>query len=136
MKINTYLMFDGQCEAAFTLYAKALNGNVAMMMRFGEGPDSATMAEDEKNKIMHVRLEVGDQALMGSDTPSAYPFQGSKGFSVSVNVDSIAEADRVFDALKDGGSVTMPLTKTFWAERFGMLVDRFGVSWMVNCESV
>ncbi|WP_397451578.1 VOC family protein [Pseudomonas sp. NA-150] len=135
MKLNTYLIFDGQCEAAFKHYAQALNGNLAMMMRFGEGPESAKLAEQDKNRIMHVRLEVGDQALMGSDTTADYPFQGSKGFSVSVNVNSVAEAERVFSALEAGGSVTMPLSKTFWAERFGMLTDRFGVAWMVNCES-
>jgi len=83
---------------------------------------------------MHTRLLVGDQAIMGSDTTPDRPTDDMAGCSISLNVDSIAEAERVFNALKEDGSVQMPLEKTFWAARFGMLNDRFGVAWMVNCE--
>ncbi|MNN99654.1 hypothetical protein D3C81_2193570 [compost metagenome] len=83
---------------------------------------------------MHARLQVGDQVLMGSDTCQGMPYEGVKGCSISVNVDSKADARRVFDGLAEGGKVVMPLEKTFWAAAFGALEDRFGVSWMINCE--
>ena len=92
------------------------------------------MPKDLHNLIIHTRLLVGDQVLMGSDTTPDRPVDDMSGCSISLNVDSIAEAERVFAALSEGGSVQMPLDATFWAARFGMLVDRFGVSWMVNCE--
>lgn len=139
MKINPYLMFDGQCEAAFTFYAQCLGGTVAMLARYSEMPESEGESQcavpvEYGDKIMHARLEVGDQVLMGSDTQPGFPHEGVKGCSMSLNVDSIAEAERVFQALAENGTVQMALEQTFWAVRFGMLVDRFGVPWMVNCE--
>ncbi|WP_150806649.1 VOC family protein [Pseudomonas fluorescens] len=134
MKINPYLIFNGDCKDAFTFYAKCLQGTLEVMMTFGESPAREHFPADLHHLIIHTRLLVGDQALMGSDTTPDRPTQGMSGCSVSLNVDSIAEAERVFGALADGGSIEMPLEATFWAARFGMLVDRFGVSWMVNCE--
>jgi PhnB protein len=104
------------------------------MMTFGETPAGEHVPTDLHNLIIHTRLVVGDQAIMGSDTTPDRPVDDMAGFSVSLNVDSIAEAERVFNALSEDGTVQMPLEQTFWAARFGMLVDRFGVSWMVNCE--
>ena len=126
MKINPYLIFNGDCKAAFTFYEKSLPGKIEAMMTFGETPAGEHVPTD--------RLVVGDQAIMGSDTTPDRPVDDMAGFSVSLNVDSIAEAERVFNALSEDATVQMPLEQTFWAARFGMLVDRFGVSWMVNCE--
>ncbi|CAI8853398.1 VOC family protein [Pseudomonas sp. fls2-241-R2A-110] len=134
MKINPYLIFNGDCKAAFTFYEQALQGRIEMMMTFGESPAREQLPADLHNLIIHTRLAVGDQAIMGSDTTPDRPTDDMSGCSVSLNVDSVAEAERVFGALAEDGKVQMPLDKTFWAERFGMLVDRFGVSWMVNCE--
>jgi PhnB protein len=134
MKINPYLIFNGNCKAAFTFYAQSLPGEIEAMMTFGETPAGEHVPKDLHNLIIHTRLVVGDQAIMGSDTTPDRPVDEVTGFSVSLNVDSIAEAERVFTALSEDGTVQMALEQTFWAARFGMLVDRFGVSWMVNCE--
>ena len=134
MKINPYLIFNGDCKAAFTFYAQSLNGNIEAMLTFGETPAREHVPADLHNLIIHTRLTVGDQAIMGSDTTPDRPTDEMSGCSISLNVDSIAEAERVFAALSDDGNVQIPLETTFWAAKFGMLVDRFGVSWMVNCE--
>jgi PhnB protein len=134
MKINPYLIFNGNCKAAFTFYAQSLPGEIEAMMTFGETPAGEHVPVDLHDLIIHTRLVVGDQAIMGSDTTPDRPVDDMAGFSVSLNVDSIAEAERVFTALSEDGTVQMPLEQTFWAARFGMLKDRFGVSWMVNCE--
>ncbi|WP_342246425.1 VOC family protein [Pseudomonas sp. OTU5201] len=134
MKIDPYLTFDGQCGPAFQFYAKVLNGTLEAFLSFAESPACDDVPENFRDKIMHARLAVGDQVIMGSDCPPQAPFQGINGISVSINVDRIVEAERVFNALAEGGQVQMPLAQTFWAARFGMLVDRFGVPWMINCE--
>ena len=134
MKSNPYLIFNGGCKAAFTFYAQALKGNIDVMMTFGESPARDHVPADLHNLIIHTRLSLGDQAIMGSDTTPDRPTDDMAGCSISLNVDSIAEAERVFSALAEDGSVQMPLEPTFWAARFGMLQDRFGVAWMVNCE--
>jgi PhnB protein len=133
MKIQSYLTFDGTCKQAFEFYAKALGAKIEMMMTHGESPMAEQTPKDWRDKIMHASLTVGDQSLMGSDRPP-----GDKepvgGFSVSLSVDKPAEAERLFKALSQGGTVRMEMQETFWAQRFGMLTDRFGVPWMVNCE--
>ncbi|VVM36804.1 hypothetical protein PS645_00064 [Pseudomonas fluorescens] len=134
MRINPYLIFNGDCKAAFTFYAQALQGRIEVMMTFGESPAREHFPADLHNLIIHTSLSVDDQAIMGSDTTPDRPTDDMAGCSISLNVDSIAEAERVFAALSEYGSVQMPLEATFWAARFGMLVDRFGVSWMINCE--
>lgn len=134
MRINPYLIFNGDCKAAFTFYAQALQGRIDVMMTFGESPAREHFPADLHNLILHTSLSVDDQSIMGSDTTPDRPTDDMAGCSISLNVDSIAQAERVFAALSDDGSVKMPLEATFWAARFGMLVDRFGVSWMVNCE--
>ncbi|MDI9239179.1 VOC family protein [Lysobacter sp. LF1] len=134
MKLNAYLGFDGQCEAAFRFYAQCLGGTIEALNRFGDTPACDHAPETHRNRIMHAHLVVGDQALMGSDSVPDHPCEGIKGCSVALNVDSVAEAERVYAALSEGGKVIMPMDKTFWSARFGMFVDRFGVPWMVNCE--
>lgn len=134
MKINPYLAFDGQCEAAFRFYEKCLGGKIVAMVPHAGTPGESMVPAEHANKIMHARLIVsGDQALMGSDTPMQ-KFQGSHGFSVNIGFDTAEEAERVFAALSEGGTVHMPIAETFWAVRFGMFVDQFGIPWMINCE--
>jgi PhnB protein len=133
MQMNPYLMFDGQCEAAFKFYERCLGGNIAALLTYGESPMAAQMPSEERGKIMHARLVVGDKVLMGGDAPQGH-YEKPQGFTVTLGIDDPGEAERVFDALAEGGSVRMPLQETFWALRFGMLVDRFGTPWMINCE--
>lgn len=132
MKINAYLMFDGQCEAAFNFYAKTLGGTLELM-RFGESPDAKEIPAEFHQRVMHACLSVDDQVLMASDTLPQYPYQGIKGCSISLQLDNLPEAERLYAALSAQGSVQMALQQTFWATRFAMLTDRFGVSWMINC---
>jgi PhnB protein len=133
MQLNTYLTFNGQCEAAFKFYAMVLGGKIEAMMPHEGSPMAEHVPPEWRTKIMHARLSVGDTILMGSDaTPDHY--EPMKGFSVSLGIDNPGEAERVFHALAESGSVQMPIQETFWAARFGMLVDRFGTPWMINCE--
>jgi len=104
------------------------------IVRASEAPGCDAMPAEWRDRIMHAHLIFGDQQLMGSDWIADQPFGQAKGFSVSLNVDTVAEAERVFAALTEGGEIRMPMEKTFFAVRFGMLVDRFGTPWMVNCE--
>jgi PhnB protein len=135
MKWNTYLTFGGNCAAAFKYYERVLGGKIEMMMTHEDMPKEAQMhtPPEWKNKIMHARLSAGGNVLMGSDAPPDH-FEKPQGFSVSINVDDPKDAERIFAALADNGTVRMPLQQTFWAVRFGMLVDQFGIPWMVNCE--
>jgi PhnB protein len=133
MKINAYLNFDGQCAEAFRFYERVLGGTIEIMQTHGDSPMRDQTPPEWHDRIMHVRLVVDDQVLMGSDFPPQYATK-AQGFAVSLHVDDPADAERVFDALAEGGSVGMPLQQTFWAARFGMLTDRFGTPWMVNCE--
>jgi PhnB protein len=133
MKIEAYLNFNGTCAEAFRAYEQVLGGKITMMMTHGDSPMADQVPADWKDAVMHVRLEVGDQALMGSDAPPPY-FQQPQGFSVSLQIREQAETERIYNALAEGGTVKMPLQKTFWAGRFGMLVDRFGTPWIINGE--
>jgi len=133
MQLNSYLTFDGQCEAAFTFYEQCLGGRIEAMITHAGTPAEQHVAPEWRNKILHASLIVGNDVLMGSDAPPER-YKEPKGFSVSLQLDDPKEAERIFDALATNGKVGMPLEKTFWAARFGMLVDRFGIPWMVNCE--
>lgn len=133
MQINPYLTFAGQCEEAFTFYADVLGGRIELMERYRGSPVEEYAPGGDLDKIMHTRLVIGDQMLMASDGPSGSQ-EEVRGISVSIGVDDPAEADRIFEALSQGGSVSMPIDETFWALRFGGLVDRFGIPWLVNCD--
>ena len=133
MQLNPYLNFDGQCEAAFKFYERCLGGKIVAMMTFGETPMAQQTPAASHGRIAHVRLMVGDTVLMGSDGPPGSDTRAT-GFYVNIGVDDPAEAERVFGALAEGGTVQMPIQETFWALRFGMFVDRFGTPWMINCE--
>lgn len=132
MQLNPYLTFDGRCEKAFTFYAQCLGGTIDGMFTHGGTPAAEHVAPEWHDKIMHASLKVGDHVLMGSDAPPER-YEAPSGFSVSLNFDDQAEAARVFNALAENGTVQMPLQETFWASRFGMLVDQFGIPWMINC---
>ena len=134
INITPYLIFDGQCEAAFKFYEQCLRGKLEAMLPFEGAPGCEQMPPEMNDKIMHARLVVGDFALMGSDNNPQFPYEGIKGSSVALGLDNAAEAERIFNALAEGGTVQMPLQQTFWAFRFGMATDRFGVPWMINCE--
>jgi PhnB protein len=133
MQLNPYLMFNGQCEAAFKFYERCLGGKIAAMITYAGSPAEQQTPPEWRNKIMHARLTVGDEVLMGSDAPPER-YEGAKGFSVTANIDNPSDAERVFHALAQNGTVQMPIQETFWAARFGMLVDQFGTPWMINCE--
>jgi PhnB protein len=133
MQLNAYLLFKGNCEEAFKFYESALGGKIEAMLPFAGTPAEKHTAPEFLQKIMHARLVVGDAVLMGSDAPGE-KFEQPKGFSVALHTDDPAEAERLFQALEKGGSVSMPMQATFWAVKFGMLVDRFGIPWMVNCQ--
>ena len=133
MAIEPYLFFNGRCEDAIEFYKKALGAEVLMLMRYKESPEPpppGMVPPGWENKIMHTSLRIGNVTVMASDGCS----EGAnfQGFSLSLSVANEAEAERAFTALSDGGQVRMPLTKTFWSPRFGMVADRFGVGWMVS----
>jgi PhnB protein len=133
MRLNPYLMFNGPCEAAFKFYEQCLGGKIVALSTYGETPAAEHVSLESQQRIIHACLHVGDAVLMGSDCPTEM-FEEPKGISVSLHVDDPAEAERIFHALAEGGAVRMPIEETFWAARFGMLVDRFGTPWMINCE--
>jgi len=133
MLVQPYLFFDGRCEEAVNYYQRTLGAKVEMLMRYKESPEPpppGMVPPGSENKIMHMSMTIGDSTVMGSDGNCAGKPE-FQGFSLSLTVKDAAEADRVFGALADGGKVQMPLAKTFFAPRFGMVADRFGVGWMV-----
>ena len=139
-QVNPYLIFNGDCEAAFLLYKSVFGGEFPYMGKFGDMPPAEgqpELPEEEKNRVMHVTLPIGNTILMGSDTNSlAGEVKMGENVSISINVDSREEADSIFTGLTDGGVVKMPMTDTFWGAYFGMLVDKFGIHWMINFDEV
>jgi PhnB protein len=133
MRINPYLTFDGQCREAFEFYKEVLGGSIEAMLPHEGTPAAEHTPPDWLDKILHARLVVGDQVLMASDAPPDRR-QKPQGIHVTLQIEEPSEAERIYHALAEGGSVEMPLQETFWAIRFGMVVDRFGIPWMVNCE--
>jgi len=133
MQAVAYLLFDGQCEAAFKFYAKCLGGTIELMMPHEGTPAGKQVPPAWLKKILHARLRLGDTMLLASDCPPDR-YKKPEGFSVTLLVKQPAEAERVFHALAENGTVQMPIQETFWAPRFGMLVDQFGIPWMINCE--
>jgi len=130
--VNPYLLFTGQCEEAFTFYAKCLDGTIEVMLPHEGTPAEGHVPPEWRKKIMHARMKLGGGILMASDAPPPHQ-EKPEGFYVSLVVKQPAEAERFFHALADKGTVRMPIQETFWAIRFGMLVDQFGIPWMINC---
>ncbi len=132
--MNPYLNFNGNCREALDHYQQVLGAKLLFQHTWGESPMADQMPDGQADAIMHATLQFQDGSLlMAADSPPAY-FKPMQGFSLSVNAANVEEAERLFAGLSEGGLVTMPLESTFWAERFGMCTDRFGTSWMVNCE--
>ena len=132
MQLNPYLNFNGQCEAAFKFYQQVLGGNIQTMMTWGDSPMAHQVSSEWRDKIIHVSLVVGDTALAGADAPPDH-YKNPQGFSVTIQINDPAEAERIFHALAEEGTVQMAIQQTFWAALFGMCVDRFGIPWMINC---
>ena len=132
MQLNPYIHFNGNCEAALKYYQKVLGARIEAMLRFAEGPPEMQMPAEYKDKIMHALVTIDGEALMASDAPPGH-FETPQGFSVALQLQDPADAERKFKALADGGSVTMPFGQTFFSQGFGMCTDRFGIPWMVNC---
>ena len=134
MQMTTYLSFKGECEAAFKFYEQCLDGQLGAIFRYAGSPLADQVPADWQDKVMHGSFTFGDQVLMGGDVaPDRY--EQPKGFSLSLQMQSPADAERIFHELAKDGTVVMPLEKTFWAARFGMVVDRFGIPWLINCEA-
>lgn len=135
-QVNPYITFNGNCEEAFNFYKSVFGGEFPYIGRFGDMPsEDESISDDEKNKIMHVSLPISQETiLMGSDTMGdhAAGFNAGNNISLSLDTDSREEAERLFNGLSEGGTVTMPLADTFWGAYFGMWTDKFGINWMVN----
>ena len=125
------LVFNGECDAAFTLYQQCLGGTLTFRMTWGDSPMAGQAPPEWHDKILHATLEVGDTSFSGGDILPAQ-YERPQGFQVQLNLDDAAAAERVFAGLAEGGQVTVPLQETFWAKRFGAVVDRFGIPWGIN----
>ena len=127
------LSFNGQCEAAFKFYERCLGAKIATMFKYGDSPMAAEAPVAWRDKVLHASLTVGEGTVLGSDT-LPHQYERPKGFAVLLQIDDDAEAERVLDALSENGTVKMAIQKTFWASRFGVLTDQFGIPWTINCE--
>jgi PhnB protein len=132
MQVSPYLSYNGNCEAALKYYEKVLGAKIEAMMTYEQAPESMPVGPDWKKKIMHAHITIDGEVIMASDSPPDY-FQKPQGISVALQVEDVADAERKFKALAEGGTVTMAFEKTFWAKGFGMCVDQFGIPWLVNC---
>jgi PhnB protein len=128
--LNPYLYYSGKCEAAFKHYEKVLGGKIEVLLRNEEAPPDMPSPPERKKHIMHGRMSIGGNVLMASDAPPEH-FHKPQGFSVTLSVADPADAERKFKALADGGNITMPFGKTFFAKGFGMCIDQFGIPWMI-----
>lgn len=133
MLLNPYLLFNGDCAEAFKFYEETLGGKIEAMMTFNGTPAAEHAPPEWGDKILHASMVVGDQKLMASDAPPGQ-YAEPKGLSVSISLNDRDKGERIFNALAEGGTTTMPFAKTFWASGFGMCTDRFGIPWMVNCD--
>src|SRR5579875_117139 len=131
MRIQPYLHFNGQCEEAFRLYERVLGGKIQGFFRYGQSPMADSAPAEWSEKIMHVGMALGSDMLLGSDAPPQY-FDKPRGFRINIELDEEAEADRVYNALSQGGHIEMAPAETFWSKRFAMFTDRFGTPWMIN----
>lgn len=133
MQVSPYLMFNGNCAEALKHYEEALGATVVFSQTFKDSPACDNVSADWADKIMHASFKVGDTVMMASDAPQGY--KEPQGISVALGLNDPAKGEQIFNALSDGGQVTMPYQATFWAAGFGMCVDRFGIPWMINVET-
>ena len=132
MKVSVHLSFNGQCAEAFAAYSRIFDGTVTFQMTYAESPQADAVPADWRDKVYHATMLIGDLRLMGVDQQTDY--QTRQGFVMTVNPDTPDDARRIFDALGEGGTVQMEMQETFWSPAFGMVTDRFGIPWAVNCE--
>ena len=128
MKLDVYLNFPGTCRQAFHFYEQQLGGKITMMMTHGQGPNAANLPAEQQQAILHARIDIGHTVVMGADIPKSEPMRSAY---LTLTVDSVKEAERLYALLSDGGQVFMKMEKTFFANRFAMLRDKFGISWML-----
>lgn len=133
-KLSIHLSYNGNCAEAFSFYERALGAKIDMMMTYGASPMAGAVPPEEAGLVMHATLNIGGDRIVGADSTSSHPYQGSVGFGVSLDYTTLAEAERVFHALAEGGTLIMPFGPTFWSKGFGMVTDRFGVAWMIGAE--
>lgn len=133
MKWNPFLTFNGQCEAAFRFYEQCLGGKIGMLLTWGGSPMADQAKPEWADKICHATLTAGENVLSGGDAPPGQ-YEPLKGFRIQLNLSDPAEAERIFQALAEKGTVQMPLQKTFWALRYGDVIDEYGIPWAINCE--
>jgi len=133
MRLNPQLAFNGQCEAAFRFYERCLGGKIAFLLTWGNSPMADQAPAEWRDKICHATLTVGDNVLAGSD-PAPGQYEQPKGFSMLLGLKDPSDAERIFHALAENGTVQMPIRKTFWSVCFGVVVDQFGIPWAINCE--
>ena len=133
MQVSPYLSFNGQCEAAFRLYEQCLGARIGTLFRYAGSPMADQVPDNWQDKVMHGTLTIGELVLMGGDV-APLSYEEPRGFSLSIQIADPAEAERIFGELAEDGTIRVPLEKTFWALRFGMVVDRFGIPWLINCE--
>jgi PhnB protein len=131
-QLNAYLGFNGNCAEAMRYYERVLGGKLEKLVTMADMPAGVEACQESKDRIMHACLVAGDLLLMAGDTPEHLPYEGMKGFNLTLTYGDVSDAERVFTALSDGGTVTMPFAEQFWADRAGMLVDRFGTPWIIN----
>jgi PhnB protein len=135
MRLNPYLNFNGNCKEAFQFYEKVFNSKIEHLMTHANSPMAQSTPPDWQDKILHVAMKVGETIIYGSDAPPNY-YRAPGGLHISVSIEATEEAERLFKQLSEGAAITLPLQETFWANRFGMLTDRFGIPWMINCEKL
>lgn len=131
--LNFYLAFPGNCKEALDFYKNCFNGEIVSMHTFGEGPEGMC-GDADKSKIMHAEFKADGVYFMASDSMGDHKVNAGNNVSLSLNIDNEKDQESIFNKLSDGGKVTMPLQDTFWGAKFGMLIDRFGFNWMLNCE--
>lgn len=134
LEVSAYVSFNGDCEEAFKCYEEVLGAARGLLFRYADSPMADVVPEGWEDKIMHGSVRIGGKLLEGADVPPER-YEKPQGFSLSLNIPDVDEAERVFAKLASGGEVRYPIAKTFWSERFGMVVDRFGIPWMINCET-
>jgi PhnB protein len=135
MDLHAYVSFKGDCEVAFRFYEEKLGAVPGLIFRYADSPMADVVPPGWDRKVMHGSVRIGQHLLEGADVPPDR-YEEPKGFSLSLNIASPPEAEKVFEQLAEGGRVLYPMAKTFWSERFGMVIDRFGIPWMINCEGI
>jgi PhnB protein len=132
MQLSPYLAFNGTCEAALNFYKDIFNGEIVEFMRFGDSP--MEISDDAKNRVMHATLNFGSNSFMASDSMPGQDAPDCSNITMSLGTNDLEATNKTFAALSEGGQINMPLEDTFWGARFGMLTDKFGINWMINCE--